>query len=352
MSSFKKINAVTSAPISDDVSVAQIVSKISHMLSTVDTLQHLVVAPSPNGPSEYQWYFLFKEPKPLDILQATLFKFFSSVDCQKGSAQFAARLLRTRFCIERNTSDGDNEHIQATLEGKLPISKLNDTIVDYPANAKIIGRASQGLTAMKCLCCRQIHNTICLTCVKPVMCGATTRDQKKFKQWAENSYICIGCCQTVCATCAGLCIHDCIPNPEVGESLHFKVKTSKGFHTFKENPFEIDNPHLFLKQHLPFSGVYGLKLKQIRMSLGSMTSYKRFVYECANILKEPGHWTMGIDHTTENTVFVGVFGTDKDFIKCSDVIKLRFDDTASTKYNTSLQELIKKKKHFEVQSGV
>ena len=321
----KKMLFKVSKPKTDNV-LAQVTSKLASSLSTLDNLQQLLAAPKPFDFAVI--YMQFKAAKRMSIVQDAVSFYYEHVTVERATTKSAADVLKMPYCISHNLSDGERDHIQAALDGTLPLCDELDTAVVLSERDQFVMQAGHALTGYDCKACGVLHNTPCLSCIKKPVCNFDRVSKKKFEAWSmsDDAFICVGCGHTVCEVCKTFFKHSCQSLPRVFKEYNYKFQATIALHFFKigADPFKIEYPEIFLKSNLPDCGIDGLQLRQVRIAFNAMTSFAKFRAEAQHILREPGQWTIGLDSTNDSQLFVALFGIDKRYVKLRDVAKERF----------------------------
>ena len=297
--------------------LAQVSSILAASLSKTDNLQHLIAG---TDGSNCIFFLQFKAPKLLKTIQMYMSNFYKTISIAKASTLDAANILKLADCVSLNLSDDEREHMHATLNGTLPLSVKDDSVVELPNLLRFLITASRALTAFECGVCNAVHNTPCFTCFAKPVCKLhySGLNQSEFAAWSNSNdaFICNGCGHTICKSC--LKLHKC----EVGTLLpHVHI-----LHTFAATSIctkLADDPVTFLKDHLPSIGFDTVELKEVKIAIRAMVSFECFERECRHVLRHPGEWAVGLDSYDDSQVFLAAYGVDKRYVKLRDIAKSR-----------------------------
>jgi len=297
--------------------LAQVASILGSSLSKTDNLQHLVAG---TDNSTCIFFLQFKSPKLLKTIQMYMSNFYTTVNVTKANTRDAASTLKLPDCVSLNLSDDEREHMHATLNGTLPLSVKDDSIVELPAVLRFLCTASRALTAFECGVCNTVHNTPCFTCFAKPVCKLRYAGlrQSAFAAWSNSNdaFICNGCGHTICKSC--LKLHKC----EMGTLLPH-VHILHAFAAVSIGAKLGDDPLDFLKEHLPSIGFDNVELKEVKVAIRAMVSFDCFERESRHVLRHPGEWAVGLDSYDASQVFLAAYGVDKRYVQLRDVAKGR-----------------------------
>ena len=164
--------------------LAQVSSKLAASFSSLDNLQQLIAAPC--GSNAASIYMQFQEPKRMSIIESALEFYYKAVTTKRASTKTAADLMRVPYSISHNLSDGERDHIQAALDGRLPLCDQLDTAVILTEREQFVMKAGHALTCYECKGCKALHNTPCMSCIKKPTCGLDRASILKFKKWSVS----------------------------------------------------------------------------------------------------------------------------------------------------------------------
>jgi hypothetical protein len=311
--------------------LAQVTSILAASLSKTDNLQQLTAGTSL---AKCRIYLQFSTPKLLKTIQTYVFNYYRVASVAKAKTSDAAAIFKLADAVSHNMSDGEREHMQATVNGSLPMSVTDDCVVELPEQVEFLTSASRALTAFECAVCNEVHNTPCFTCYSKPVCKLRYQqnNQAEFAAWSNSTdaFICNGCAHTICKSC--LKTHKCKTHPLLNVQQKFilgAVTTSKKL---------AHDPMVFLREHLPGVAVT-TPLREIKVAIRAMISFDIFKRECKHVLKCPGDWAVGIDSFDTSQVFVAAYGIDKRYVQLRDVAKCRLNNGVQ-KYCSTIMETL------------
>lgn len=337
----KKMVFRVSGPKTQSV-LAQVLSKLATSLSSLDNLQQLIGAP--HGKQAAVIFAQFLKPKRMAIMESLVSFYYKAVTVQRATTKTASDVLKSKFSISHNLSDGERDHINAALDGSMPLCDQLDTAVVLTEREQFVMKAGHALTCYECKACNILHNTPCMSCSKKPTCNYDKASKLKFRNWSlsDDAFICVGCGHTVCELCKTFFNHSCQVMPKVYNDLNYRFTATVALHLFEpgKDPLHIERPAWFLKCHLPDCGFDGLELRQVKIAMSAMTSFSKFRAEAEYILREPGQWTIGLDSTNDSQVFLAAYAIDKRFVKLADVLHSRINKSGVDRfYKSSLESL-------------